>query len=157
MVSKLALYAQSTRGVISGRDCLQRVQSSACRSSRSSQATSQQSAHKGINWRSKDVTKTQQQRVESPTVTLTWPDMYVPLVEFMNLVFTLTWPDMYVPLVEFMNLVFTLTWPDMCVPLVEFMNLVFTLTWPDMCVPLVEFMNLVFTLTWPDMYHWWSL
>ena len=31
-----------------------------------------ESTHKGVNQRSKDVTQTQQQRPESPTVTLTW-------------------------------------------------------------------------------------
>ena len=31
-----------------------------------------QSTHKGVNWRSKDVTQIQQQRPESPTITLTW-------------------------------------------------------------------------------------
>ena len=31
-----------------------------------------ESTHKGVNQRSKDVTQTQQQRAESPTVTLTW-------------------------------------------------------------------------------------
>ena len=31
-----------------------------------------ESAHKGVNQRPKDVTKTQQQRPESPTVTGTW-------------------------------------------------------------------------------------
>ena len=30
------------------------------------------STHKGVNWRSKDITNAQQQRPESPTVTLTW-------------------------------------------------------------------------------------
>ena len=28
--------------------------------------------HKEVNWRSKDVTQTEKQRLESPTVTLTW-------------------------------------------------------------------------------------
>ena len=32
----------------------------------------QDSTHKGVNQRSKDATQTQQQRPESPTVTLTW-------------------------------------------------------------------------------------
>ena len=31
-----------------------------------------QSTHKGVNWRSKDVTQIQQQRPESPTITITW-------------------------------------------------------------------------------------
>ena len=34
--------------------------------------TDRQSAHKGVNQSSKDVTQVQQQRPESPTVTLTW-------------------------------------------------------------------------------------
>ena len=36
------------------------------------QGASAESTHKGVNQRSKDVTQTQQQRPELPTVTLTW-------------------------------------------------------------------------------------
>ena len=58
-----------------------------------------ESTNKGVNVRWKDVTQTQQQRPESPTVTLTWHAskykihelhqryIYLPLVEFMYLVF----------------------------------------------------------------------
>ena len=37
-----------------------------------SQSAGAESTHRGVNWRSKDVTQTQQQRPESPAVTLTW-------------------------------------------------------------------------------------
>ena len=47
------------------------------------QSTRAKSAHKGVNWRSKDVTQAQQQRYESSQV---------PLVEFIYLVFICT-PD----------------------------------------------------------------
>ena len=36
------------------------------------QSARAESTHKGVNWRSKDVTQVQQRRPESPTVTLTW-------------------------------------------------------------------------------------
>ena len=42
--------------------------------------------NKGVNSRAKYATQVQQQRPESPTVTLTWHE--VPLVEFMYLAFT---------------------------------------------------------------------
>ena len=77
-----------------------------------------ESTHKGVNQRSKDVTQAQQQRPESPTVTLTWHvckyKTYYKLRQ--RFILKCTSDGIYVPCII----------AHMDVPLVEFMYLVFT-------------------------------
>ena len=60
---------------------------------------------KGVNYRSKDVTQVQQQRPESPSLTLTWHTCYTSYINSTR--DTSSAVHQHVPVVEYMYLVFT--------------------------------------------------
>ena len=67
------------------------------------------STHKGVNWRSKYVTQVQQQRPESPTLSLTWRACKYRVHTSLHFKMYLWWSlcSLWaVPLVEIMHLVF---------------------------------------------------
>ena len=73
-MSDLQFYAPSPQTRSSCGRCLFRIPSFAVTNLKQNEAQSAraQSTHKGVNQRSKYITQVQQQRPESPTVTLTW-------------------------------------------------------------------------------------
>ena len=134
-----------------------------------------ESTRKGVNWRSKYVTQIQQQRPESPVVTLTWHAYKYKVHKLHQRCILQILED--VPLVEFMSLVFTHMpgeilrmhlWWSLCTLYLHacqvrfwgctsggvYVPCIYThARWDFEDVPLVEFMYLVFTRMPGESYH----